>query len=359
MGLHFDFTSEQRMLADSVRGLLARGPGAKEAEGDAAISECGKRLAAHGVFGVMTPDVAGGLGLGLTDALAVSLETGRAQASFPAIETIVATRMIAAVRPEAVARVLSGDELATCAVSADAELVPARGGLELRGHALVPFATQARWLVLPVRRADSDEPGPWAAMVDLTSRGVSISQASDFDLTYPMSRVAFETAIEPASVRADTVTPMMAVLACGELTGAAEHCFDLTLRYLKERVQFGKPIGVNQSLRHLAADDWMRLQGMHAASEYAAACFDAAQTGRGDVADFERAAHIAKAHCSAAAREIAEHAVQIHGGIGFTWDFGLHVPLRRILRLASAHGDVSHHHDALADILLNENGRSE
>jgi alkylation response protein AidB-like acyl-CoA dehydrogenase len=95
---------------------------------------------------------------------------------------------------------------------------------------------------------------------------------------------------------------------------------------------------------------------MQAAGEYAAAAFDAAPDAR---ADFERAAHIAKAHCSAAARKVAEHAVQIHGGIGFTWDFGLHVPLRRILRLASAHGDVAHHHDALADTLLNGNGRSE
>jgi alkylation response protein AidB-like acyl-CoA dehydrogenase len=152
---------------------------------------------------------------------------------------------------------------------------------------------------------------------------------------------------------------MLTVLACGELTGAAEHCLELTLRHLKERAQFGKPIGANQSLRHRAADDWMRVQGMQAASEYAAACFDAAQGAPDALAEFERATHIAKAHCSAAARKVAEHAVQIHGGIGFTWDFGLHVPLRRILRLASAHGDSAHHLDALADRLLNGNGRSE
>jgi alkylation response protein AidB-like acyl-CoA dehydrogenase len=359
MGLHFDFTSEQRMLADSVRGLLSRVSVAEESADEAAFSDTGKRLAEHGVLGVMTPENAGGLGLGLTDALVVSLETGRAQANFPAIETIAAARMLAAVRPEDAARVLGGEEIATCAASADAELVPALGGLRLRGHAFVPFAGQARWLVLPVRRADSNESGAWVTVVDLAAPGVSIGDDSSFDLTYPMSRVAFEAAIEPAHVMSDNLTPMLSVLACGELTGAAEHCFDLSLRHLKERVQFGKPIGANQSLRHRAADDWIAVQGMQAASEYAAACFDAEQGEPDALADVERAAHIAKAHCSAAARKVAEHAVQIHGGIGFTWDFRLHVPLRRILRLASAHGDSAHHLDALADTLLNGNGRSE
>ena len=72
---------------------------------------------------------------------------------------------------------------------------------------------------------------------------------------------------------------MLTVLAAGELTGAAEYCLDASIRYLKERVQFGKPIGANQSLRHLVADDWVRAQGMRAACEYAAAAFDAA-TGK-------------------------------------------------------------------------------
>jgi alkylation response protein AidB-like acyl-CoA dehydrogenase len=358
MGLHFDFTPEQRMLADSVRGLLSRGLTTGGA-GKVEVSDTGKRLAEHGVFGVMSAQVPSGLGLGLTEALAVSLETGRAQASFPVIETIVAARALAANRPVIAEQVLTGELIATCATSADAELVPAGNGTQLRGHALVPFGGLARWLLLPVRRADSNEPGPWMTAIDLTAYGISVSHASDFDLTYPMFRVDFETAVDPVDIALDRISSLLTVLACGELTGAAEHCLDLSLRHLKERVQFGKPIGVNQSLRHRAADDWICVQGMQAAGEYAAAAFDAAQDAPDALADFERAAHIAKAHCSAAARKVAEHTVQIHGGIGFTWDFGLHVPLRRILRLASAHGDVAHHHDALADTLLNGNGRSE
>jgi alkylation response protein AidB-like acyl-CoA dehydrogenase len=272
---------------------------------------------------------------------------------------MVTARALAAMRPAVAERILTGESVATCAASADAELVPAGSGIQLRGHAIVPFGRQARWLILPVRRADSNEPGPWMTAIDLSASGVSVRPASDFDLTYPMFRIDFDTAVDPTDISVDGISPMLTVLACGELTGAAEHCLELTLRHLKERAQFGKPIGANQSLRHRAADDWMRVQGMQAASEYAAACFDAAQGAPDALAEFERATHIAKAHCSAAARKVAEHAVQIHGGIGFTWDFGLHVPLRRILRLASAHGDRTHHLDALADTLLNGNGRSE
>lgn len=355
MGLHFDFSSEQRLLADSLRGVLAREQQAIGGAADSAIPDLGRRLGEHGVFGVMTSAKSGGLGLGLTEALVLSIETGRAQTHFPAIETIVAARLLGLTRPAAAERILSGEQIATCASASDAVVMFTGSGSLLRGHATVPFAGHARWLALPVRK-DGNEPGPWAAVVDLASPGITVSHAPEFDLTYPMFRVMLDTPIEPAEVIAHDLVPILAVLACGELTGAVEHCLELTLRHLKERVQFGKPIGANQSLRHLAADDWMRVQGMQAASEYAAASFDAAHDARDgtpfDLLAFERAAHVAKAYCSAAARDVAEHAVQMHGGIGFTWDFGLHVPLRRVLRLAISCGGVADHHDAIADILL-------
>lgn len=359
MSLHFDFSSEQRMLGASVRGLLLRAHKATNGGGHAADKELGRLLADHGVFGIMTPAAAGGLDLGLTEALAISLEVGRTQARFPVIETIVALRLLAGTRPAAAEQVLRGEQIATCAAAGDATLVSAKSGLLVRGRVTVPFAGDARWLVVPVRKAESEE--SWAAAIDLAAPGIAVSRVPEFDLTYPMFHIELDTPIEPSDARADSLTPLLAVLACGELTGAAEHCLDLSLRHLKERVQFGKPIGVNQSLRHRAADDWIRIQGMQAASEYAAASFDAVRDGAAGTPfvpdDFERAVHVAKAHCSAAAREVAEHALQMHGGIGFTWEFGLHVPLRRILRLAASHGGVADHHNALAGILLKGNRR--
>lgn len=354
MGLHFDFSSEQRMLAESMRGLFAR----EQAAAESSVAELGQTLARQGVFGVMMPEDSGGLGLGLAEALVIALETGRAQVRYPVIETIAAAGMLAQARPAVAEGILSGEQIATFAASGDVELVTGAKGAVLRGQAIVPFAEDARWLVLPVRKAASNDPGHWAAIVDLTAPGISLSPVPEFDLTYPMFRVALEAPVEPSDVIADRATPLLAVLACGDLTGAAEHCFDLTIRHLRERVQFGKPIGVNQSLRHLAADDWIRVQNMKAASEYAAASFEplegVATGNESGAVGFALAAHVAKAYCSAAAREVAEHAVQAHGGIGFTWEFGLHIPLRRILRLAVSYGDVACHHGVLADILLDE-----
>jgi len=355
MGLQFEFSSEQQMLAASVRGVLARAAGPAEPL-PSNLAPLARQVADHGLFGVFAPAAAGGLGLGLTEALAISMETGRAHAPYPVIETIMAARLLADTRPSVAAQVMRGELIATCASSGEVEVVANGGQPLLRGSVMVPFAHHARWLALPVQRADRNEPGSWAAVVDLAGRGVSISPASEFDLTYPVFRVALGACIEPTDIVACHLAPALAVLACGELTGAAEHCLERTLRYLKERVQFGKPIGTNQGLKHAAADDWMRVQGMLAASQYAAASFDNAGNP-GGVAEFTQAAHVAKAYCSAAARAVAEHAIQMHGGIAFTWEFGLHVSLRRILRLATALGSVADHYDALAAALLN--GRTQ
>jgi alkylation response protein AidB-like acyl-CoA dehydrogenase len=304
----------------------------------------------------MAPEAAGGLGLGLTDALAVATETGRAQTPFPVIETIAAASLLSRARPDALAEILNGAALATCATGG-AATIGAGKAPRLRGTVTVPFADRARWLAVPVNRQDRNDPGPWAAIVDLEAPGVAISPAPALDLTYPLFRVELDAAIEGGDVIEHELQPMLAVLAAAELTGAAEHCLDLTVKYLKERVQFGKTIGTNQALRHTAADDWVRVQGMRAVSEYAAAAFDAAQSGSGTPQAFRHAAHVAKAYCSQAAREVAEHAIHLHGGIGFTWEFGLHVPLRRILRLASSFGTAADHCDALAaDLLRRDKG---
>jgi alkylation response protein AidB-like acyl-CoA dehydrogenase len=364
MSLYFDFSAEQEMLAASTRGVLARGP-KWNGNGAANAEDFGAHLTEHGVLGVMAPEEAGGLALGLTDALAVALETGRAQTPFPVIESIAAAELIGRLQPDDAKSVLLGKALATCATGGEAEISAAPGGGEkLKASLIVPFADRARWLALPVRRNDNNEPGPWATVIDLAGAGVSITPAAGLDLTYPLFCVEVERDIEAGDIAAHDLQAMLTTLAAGELAGAAEHCLDATVKYLKERSQFGKLIGANQALRHRAADDWVAVQGMRAASEYAAAAFDASRAAQNGSAlpvdEFRRAAQVAKAFCSEAARRVAEHAVQSHGGIGFTWDFGLHIPMRRILRLATSFGTAADHYDALAAELLarDTNGRN-
>lgn len=359
MSLHFDFSSEQQMLATSVRGVLARAP---KWSGNGAVNaeDFGAQLAEHGVLGVMAPEASGGVGLGLTEALAIALETGRAQTPFPVIESIAAAELLWRLNSDDAKSVLSGKILATCATGGEAEVSAAAGSRrKLKASLIVPFADRTRWLALPVRRIDSNEPGPWAAVIDLAGAGVSIAPAAALDLTYPLFRVEVERDIEADDIAAHDLQAVLTTLAAGELAGAAEYCLEATVNYLKERSQFGKLIGTNQALRHTAADDWVAVQGMRAASEYAAAAFDASHTSLNGAAmpieEFRQAAHVAKAFCSEAARKVAEHAIQLHGGIGFTWEFGLHVPMRRILRLASMLGTAADHYDALAANLMTRN----
>jgi alkylation response protein AidB-like acyl-CoA dehydrogenase len=115
---------------------------------------------------------------------------------------------------------------------------------------------------------------------------------------------------------------------------------------MKVRKQFGQEIGRFQALKHIAANDALYLENMRLAIEYAAWAQDA---GSEDAAD---AMHIAKEYCSDQARTVAEDAVQCHGGIGFTWDYDLHLYLRRILRLGASLGTAAEHRERIAGTLI-------
>lgn len=332
MGLHFDLSPDQRMLATSLRRLLGncRAPDFKETAAS---------LAGHGMFGVMVAEMHGGLGLGLTDALALSFETGRAGLAFPATETTLALPLLARVRPDALQEAMAGRQIVTLASTAKTKVTRERGRMRLCGEAIAPFARQANWLALMVGENA-------ATVIDLTGRGVSIEALPEFDPAGPLFRVCFDYLAEAKTVLPDDLATKAAILACGEMAGAAEYCFECSIRHLNERTQFGKPLGANQVLRHAAADDWLRVQGMQAAAEYAAAAHDDSP------AYASHDAMVAKAYCSQVARKVAESAIHLHGGMGFTWDAGLHLPLRRILRLAASYGTATEHLDSLAGRLF-------
>ena len=118
------------------------------------------------------------------------------------------------------------------------------------------------------------------------------------------------------------LTAGAAVLAA-EQVGLAQRCLDMTLAYVKERRQFARPVGSFQALKHRLADVWVAVSQARAASRYAAACL-----ASGDP-DAKVAVAIAKAYCSEAAVHAAQECVQLHGGIGFTWEHPAHLYLKR------------------------------
>ena len=136
------------------------------------------------------------------------------------------------------------------------------------------------------------------------------------------------------------------VALAADMLGTARALLERSIGYAKERVQFDVPIGSFQAIQHKLADVAVELERATAAVYYAAMCIDA-----GD-ADRHRAAHVAKAAAGAAATKAAKDGMQVHGGIGYTWEHDLHLFIRRAYLSEHLFGTRSWHHDRLADLLF-------
>jgi alkylation response protein AidB-like acyl-CoA dehydrogenase len=136
------------------------------------------------------------------------------------------------------------------------------------------------------------------------------------------------------------------VTLAAEMVGTARRLFDMSLAYAKEREQFDTPIGAFQAIQHKLADLALALERATAAVQYASMTVDA------DDGDRTRACHVAKAAAGDAARRCVKDSVQIHGGIGYTWEHDLHLFIRRATASEYLLGPTSWHHDRLADLLF-------
>ncbi len=136
------------------------------------------------------------------------------------------------------------------------------------------------------------------------------------------------------------------VSLAAEMVGTARRIFDMALAYATERIQFDVPIGSIQAIQHKLADMSLALERATAAVHYAAMTCDAADRDR------SRACHVAKAAAGEACRRILKDGIQVHGGIGYTWEHDLHLSLRRATADEYLLGTTGWHHDRIADLLF-------
>jgi alkylation response protein AidB-like acyl-CoA dehydrogenase len=134
------------------------------------------------------------------------------------------------------------------------------------------------------------------------------------------------------------------VLQCAETNGATDHALAITVQYTKDRVAFGRPIGSYQALKHRMSDHRMWLEGSFATTAYAAR---AVQEQRPDAAS---AARSAKAHVGRHSSAILHDCLQLHGGIGMTWEYDLHLWFRRAISNEVLYGPPDEHHQALVEL---------
>ncbi len=188
--------------------------------------------------------------------------------------------------------------------------------------------------------------------IDMSGPGVAKAPVVSLDMTRQLCDLSFDDAPgtliaagAAASQAVDAALTAGAAVLAAEQVGLAQRCLDMTLAYVKERRQFARPVGSFQALKHRLADVWVGVSQARAASRYAAACL-----ASGDP-DAKVAVAVAKAYCSEAAVHAAQECVQLHGGIGFTWEHPAHLYLKRAKADSIAFGTPDAHRAVLATLV--------
>jgi alkylation response protein AidB-like acyl-CoA dehydrogenase len=301
--MHFDFSFEQQSLAEGVRRVLQSFPAVNERPPHAyRPQDVIQRLAEFGIFGE------GGepSPLGAADLVAVAIEAGRTIVAAPVAEALAASMTFAG----PVASALQAGEPVGVDVAQTGNAAWASHGGEA---SLFVLRGAEGWLV-----AGRDE--------------VEVETADGVDITADLAAVRLKSfANAHQTNQARSMDDMLRLACLAEIVGAASAMLDRTVAYVGDRKQFGKPIGSNQAVKHMAADCAVAVETMKAAVEYAGWCLDMATDDAAMAEEARLALASAASFVGEHGRRVAERCIQMHGGIAFTWDYGLHVPLRRIL----------------------------
>jgi alkylation response protein AidB-like acyl-CoA dehydrogenase len=317
-----------------------------------------------GCAGLLIPERSGGAGASYREAAVVAEETGRAVAPVPFLgSAVVATAALrSAADDELLAALAAGTATAALAVpfghapgarpAATVRVGPQRPG-DSAGYRLtgtvagVADALPADVLLVP---ADGVPYGLYA--VRAAEAGMSVTPVVSLDMTRQLADLALDdvqarrivAGVAAEQAVASALSAGAAMLA-SELLGTAERCLEMTVAYLKERHQFARPVGSFQALKHRVADLWVGVAQARAAARYAAACL-----ASGDP-DGPVAVALAKAACSDAAVRAAQECVQLHGGIGFTWEHPAHLYLKRARSASIGFGTADRHRQSLAGLV--------
>jgi len=373
------FTEEQELLRDTARKFLdgecpttfVRQMMATEA---AVTGEFWRKLAENGWLGITYDEADGGSGLGLVDLVVLMEEVGRAVMPGPYPATVllggaaIAAAGSPATRQEWLPRIAAGDAKATLAASEpnarwDAAGITlaareTRGGFTLSGTKLfVPDAHLADVLVVAARSRDGSamEDGISLFLVPKGTQGVAVRLLPSVDETRKLCEVRFDNVALPATALLGElhggwpvvaqVTDRAAVALSAEICGAAQRVLDMTVEYAKLRNAFGKPIGSYQGVKHKCADMLIEIENAKSLTYYAAWAVDEEEP------DAAMAVSMAKAAASDAGRKVCAAGIQLHGGIGMTWEHDLQLYLKRAKASEIAFGDATWHRERIARLM--------
>jgi alkylation response protein AidB-like acyl-CoA dehydrogenase len=354
------YSDTEEALRESVRQLFAdRCPPESVTKAydspPQGFSALWRTLAAElGVAGLLVPESLGGAGASAREAAVVMEEVGRAVAPVPFLSSAVlaTVALLRAGETQTLSALAEGAVTAALVVPLSSAPGDSVAGVSSGSDGLTGVVTsvagagEADVLVVPVAGPDGLE----LHTVSRTAAGVEVSPLLALDMTRPLADVRFSGAessrvdTRPAAAAVAETLETGAALLASEQLGVAQWCFDTTLAYAKERKQFGRTIGSYQAIKHRLADLWFEVSSATAAARYAAdTC------ARGDK-DATIAAAIAQAYCSGVAVHAAEECVQLHGGIGMTWEYPAHLYLKRAKSDQLALGTAYRHRARLGEL---------
>lgn len=369
--MFFGFTDEEKMLQKSVREMFKKRNTTEHVRGfmkEGSISKEMKTLLANqGLLGILDLEDTSEEGKGMVNAILIAQEAGRHLLTYPLNEAMVGLAALKTCKQhnEIIKEVELGEKILTIAwVNVDAKVRKTEDGFVLNGMLKeVPFAKEADYILANVRIAGqgfTPEEEETLVVINTRNSKMSIHNSNSMDETYPLYEVnLLNYPISKADIvkglgmgKGHALMSKMrqigALLISAELVGCSERALYETVEYSKQRKQFGVEIGSFQAMKHMAADMYLKVESGKVAVEYAAWALDT------DDEEADLSVSIAKSYISNASVEICGDAIQMHGGIGFTWENDMHLYFKRARRSAAVLGNNYFHREKIAKIAIDE-----
>jgi len=366
--MNFAFSDEQEELRKVVRQFLenkspetaVREQMDTEQGYDAAVwSQMAEQL---GLQGLAIPEEYGGSGYGFIELVVIFEEMGRSLLCAPYFSTVAlaATTLLHsgddAAKTAHLPGIASGETIATLAFTEANGKWDESGitttatkdgdGYTLSGEKMFVLDGHVANLILVAAKTDA---GTSLFAVDAEASGITREALPTMDQTRKQAKVTFDGT--PATLigtdgegwaTLEKVLDLAVVALAAEQVGGAQLCLEMAVQYAKDRVQFGRPIGSFQAIKHKCADMLLEVESAKSAAYYAGWCASELND------ELPSVASLAKAYCSEAYFHAAAENIQIHGGIGFTWEHPAHLYFKRAKSSELLFGDPTYHRELLA-----------
>ncbi|MCB1677548.1 MAG: acyl-CoA/acyl-ACP dehydrogenase [Halioglobus sp.] len=384
--MDFRFSDEQRMIRDTAAAFLAEVSDSAAVRAAMATEIGYDRQLWQRICGEMylqathIPESCGGMGLGYVELVAIMEQMGRYLLCAPFFSTVclagnaLLVAGSAAQQQEYLAQIAAGELTATLAHTGvtgewGAQGVTAvyrqRAGqyvLDGKLRYVVDGHTADLLLVAAREEGSSGEQGISLFAVPAASAGIERTWLPTVDQTRKLAEIGLSGLAVPASAllgEAGAAWPdlsktldLATIALAAEQMGGTQRVLDMTVDYTRERVQFNRPIASFQAVKHIAADMMLKAEVARSAVYYAGCIAQEALSGDALGAELPEAASVAKAYCSDAYFANSADALQLHGGVGFTWEYDVHLYLKRAKASEHFLGNGAHHRERVASLLL-------